>query len=187
MTWNSREAQFYICTEDASSKLGSSHLPCSTCCNDDHCSHENHLHKLEAHIVRKLEQKEQSTSNILVYYTSNNYIFKLINCKKNEEYDSGARSVCPGRCTHNCQALFKYEFKVLKEEMNQWWGPAVTYVHRTALVYDDLKGWAIRREGGHHEVRWFIANKQVCRNFWLQARGNCICKKKHTLANKTTP
>ena len=55
--------------------------------------------------------------------------------------------------------------------MNQWWGPAVTNVHRTALVYDDLKDWAIRREDGTCEVRWFIANKQVCRNFWLRARG----------------
>ena len=48
--------------EDASSKLGSSHLTCSTDCDDDHCSHEDHLHELEAHIVRKLEQKEHSTS-----------------------------------------------------------------------------------------------------------------------------
>ena len=48
--------------EDASSKLGSSHLPCSTGCNDDHSSHKHHLYELEAHIVRKLEQKEQSTS-----------------------------------------------------------------------------------------------------------------------------
>ena len=43
---------------------------------------------------------------------------------------------------------------------------------RDSLLFEDLREWAIQKEDWTHELRWFIASRQVCRNFYLRARGH---------------
>jgi hypothetical protein len=41
------------------------------------------------------------------------------------------------------------------------------------LLFDDLKDWSVKKADGKFELRWFVSNRQVCRNFYnyLRARG----------------
>ena len=104
-------------------------------------------------------------------YLSPKYVYKLLNVTHILEYDNGARPVCPRNCPFQCQAKFCYDAKLLGTEMEQWWGGKSNNVHRDTLLYADLKDWAVKKADGSFELRWFIANRQVCRNFYLRARG----------------
>ena len=104
-------------------------------------------------------------------YLNPEYIFKLLNLTHIEEYDSGARPVCPCNCSFNCQAKFRYDAKLLAAEMETWWGDKSNNIIRDSLLCNDIKDWAIKQEDGTYKLRWFIANRQVCRNFYLRARG----------------
>ena len=50
----------------------------------------------------------------------------------------------------------------MRKEMCKWWGSAITKGARIN---------AQRVEGGTTKTRWFIGVKEVCRNFYLRARG----------------
>lgn len=146
---------------------------------------EAFLDALERNIESKVTKCSFSTSNLCLKqwrnrssaeklrarFVSDLYIFKLLNSKCIEEYDRGQRPVCHANCSHNCQHKFKYDADVLKQEMQVWWGEATNNTNRVARLYDDLKDWSIKKEDGSYEIRWFIDNREVCRNFYLRARG----------------
>jgi hypothetical protein len=104
-------------------------------------------------------------------YLNPMYVYKLLHLDVLEEYDGGARKICHSNCPHNCKAKFKYDANGLQNELKKWWGDDSGNNTRTAMLMEDLKDWSVKSEGGPEEVRWFILNRQVCRNFYLRARG----------------
>jgi hypothetical protein len=60
----------------------------------------------------------------------------------------------------------------LRDEMSKWWGPNITKSARDSLLGHDILLNAVRiYEGQKARVRWFIGDKEVCRNFYFRARG----------------
>jgi len=58
--------------------------------------------------------------------------------------------------------------------MTEWWGEHADSTLRRGLLYEDLKRGRNVDENGDINPQlqqWFIRNKQVCRNFYLRARG----------------
>ena len=72
----------------------------------------------------------------------------------------------------------------MEEELKVWWGPDSSQAKRLGLLHDDiLKGFQFSAEpNGKDLQRWFILGKEVCKNFYLRARGmqkstvNTYCK-----------
>lgn len=104
-------------------------------------------------------------------YRDPSYVFNLLHTSHLQVYDSGGRPICHGNCKFNCQAKFRYDAPLLQEQLNLWWGDDSDNVKRDVLLCDDLKDWSVQKEDGTHELRWFISNREVCRNFYLRARG----------------
>ena len=126
-------------------------------------------------------------------YLNRSYVFDLLNNTHLQQFDSCSRPICHARCKFNCQAKFRYDPDILHGELQKWWGNESSNIARDAFLYDDLKDWSIRKEDGTYELRWFIAQRQVCRNFYLRARGmhhshvqklqNQILKEKRTFTS----
>ena len=104
-------------------------------------------------------------------YLSPSYLFDLLNQKHLHQYDSGGRPICHGNCSFNCQSKFRYDPGLISEELQKWWGEESNNVKRDVFLYNDLKDWSIKNEDGTFQLRWFISSRQVCRNFYLRARG----------------
>jgi hypothetical protein len=59
----------------------------------------------------------------------------------------------------------------LREEMTKWWGPKVSKPARDSMLAHDILLNAVRVDLLKPTARWFIGKKEVCRNFYLRARG----------------
>ena len=56
--------------------------------------------------------------------------------------------------------------------MIEWWGEQADSTLRRGLLYEDVKlGTEVAEDGSLKPQKWFIRNKQVCKNFYLRARG----------------
>ena len=117
-------------------------------------------------------------------YTSQNYAAKLVGCDSLDEYDNGSAPTCCKSCCFDCKSHFFGDLNSLKEELKVWWGPDSSQAKRLGLLHDDiLKGFQFSSEpNGKDLQRWFILGKEVCKNFYLRARGmqkstvNTYCK-----------
>ena len=55
--------------------------------------------------------------------------------------------------------------------MVKWWGEGVTSAHRNSLLAHEILLNAKRIDGKEPKASWFVGEKEVCRNFYLRARG----------------
>ena len=61
--------------------------------------------------------------------------------------------------------------EVIREEMIEWWGERADSTLRRGLLYEDIKlSTEVAEDGSLKPQKWFIRNKQVCKNFYLRAR-----------------
>ena len=103
-------------------------------------------------------------------YSQETYAANLVHCKRLDEFDA-KRNVCSPKCTHGCQSHFAANFDVIKTELQEWWGAKSSYAHQRTLLGQDILTKCIKKDDGTYEQRYFIADKQVCRNFYMRARG----------------
>ena len=129
-------------------------------------------------------RKRSSEVKLRARYTSQNYAAKLVGCDSLDEYDNGSAPTCCKSCCFDCKSHFFGDLNSLKEELKVWWGPDSSQAKRLGLLHDDiLKGFQFSSEpNGKDLQRWFILGKEVCKIFYLRARGmqkstvNTYCK-----------
>ena len=61
--------------------------------------------------------------------------------------------------------------KSLREQLEKWWGANATKEWRDSELAHEILLHAQKNEGQKTKARWFIGDKQVCRNFYLRVRG----------------
>ena len=93
-------------------------------------------------------------------------------CYSLEEYDNGARPICNKKCCHHCQTNFFYRYDESKQEMHIWWGKGVSTSKRAVMVGEEsMKFCCYNSDGGKRDQLLRILGTEVCRNFYLWARG----------------
>ena len=121
-------------------------------------------------------RKKQTNRVLSDRYLAESYVAKLVGCIRTylEDYDGGKKPICNERCSFGCrcQAFFRNQMEVVREDMIEWWGEHADSTLRRGLLYEDIKlGTEVAEDGTLKPQRWFIRNKQVCRNFYMRARG----------------
>ena len=114
-------------------------------------------------------RKKQTNALLAKRYLDEGYVAKLVVCKYVDEYDNGKKPTCNEKCQHGCQDFFRNQTDVLKEELTEWWGEHSDSTLRKGMLYEDIKLGAV--DGTVKLQRWYIRNKEVCKNFYLRARG----------------
>ena len=107
-------------------------------------------------------------------YLHQDYVSSLLLSNRLQAYDNGAKPICHSKCTHNCQKHFIQSeggAVFLRGEMVKWWGEGVTSAHRNSLLAHEILLNAKRIDGKEPKASWFVGEKEVCRNFYLRARG----------------
>ena len=91
-----------------------------------------------------------------------------------KDYDNGAKPSCHSKCSCGCQQHFlnmEGGPKFLREQLEKWWGANATKEWRDSELAHEILLHAQKIEGQKTKARWFIGDKQVCRNFYLRVRG----------------
>jgi hypothetical protein len=108
-------------------------------------------------------------------YLHEDYVSCLLMSKRVEAYDGpNGRATCHARCSFQCQHHFLSTAngaQFLREEMKKWWGLNVRNHERHTLLASDILTNCVKHEGKDTTARWFVGDKQVCRSFYLRARG----------------
>lgn len=120
------------------------------------------------------KQKKRTEAARSVIYTSEDYVSKLLCSKALDVYDNKYRPICHGSCKFKCQATFRQAPdgpKFLKDELQKWWGPSISKCDRRTMLADDIMRHTGTVAGGKPQTQYFVGDKQVCRNFYLRARG----------------
>ena len=61
---------------------------------------------------------------------------------------------------------------IVKQQLNNWWGlPTSSYASQRTLLWEDIATNCIKNNDGTVTHRYFIGEKQVCRSFYMRARG----------------
>ena len=128
-------------------------------------------HELKFKSKLKIQRNRVPFVELQKRYLHENYAAKLVHCKRLDDYDCGKRTVCVGKCGFNCQAHFLTNMATINNELNQWWGVGCSYSTQRTLLVEDISTNCTRKDDGTYEQRYFVAGKQVCRSFYMRARG----------------
>ena len=167
------------------SETGSS-AHASTCCHDQGSDVSS---KIEQRFIEKKMEKLQksefkeahpnskkckkfrnriSDAEIKTTRLDPSYIANLTCSPTLPMYDSGAEPCCTAHCPLSCQEHFRNNLTALTEELELWWGKTSSKAFRANnLHHDILIGYNKAEEKQH----WFIRDKEVCKNFYVRARG----------------
>jgi hypothetical protein len=116
-------------------------------------------------------------------YLKEDYTSCLLMSSKLEAYDGpNGRRICHSQCKFGCREHFrslKGGDVMLRKEMADWWGEGVSHKQLVGNLAQDILLNSEKIEGQGVKTRWFVADKQVCRNFsssgsWYPPRA---CKK----------
>ena len=169
---------------DFNSEAGNPHC----CCNASGTDH-NIESKLEDHFLKKKTEQSQSKhsphsvsnpkkekkfrnrsseQDLIKSRTDPSYAANLVGCPNLQAFDSGAEPCCAGLCTNGCQDHFRMHFKDLQHEIDAWWGATTSKSLRANNLYKDI---LFGYDKSTTTQKWFIGDKEVCKNFYVRARG----------------
>ena len=104
-------------------------------------------------------------------YLSRDYLYHLVHETYLYEFDSGRKPICHSKCCLKCQDKFVGRVEDLEREMTKWWGTSVSNDKRTVMLGEELMKFVDWNEDGSRKQRYRILGEEVCRNFYLRARG----------------
>jgi hypothetical protein len=99
------------------------------------------------------------------------YAANLVGCTRLQDFDGGKKPICSKKCQHDCKGYFATRLDIIRGELEEWWGVKSNYAHQISLLSDDLRLNCVRHEDQKLEIKYFVAGKQVCRDFYMCARG----------------
>ena len=118
---------------------------------------------------QKTWRPKSSLETLRVRYLKEDYIPILLGCKRHQDFDNAKRPTCNCKCSFRCQE--KFTVNEMRQEMQKWWGNGVNESARTSLLCEDLRKGLTLVEDGTYVQKYIINDKEVCRNFYLRARG----------------